>query len=128
MKRTTLAVGLVMAMAIPMSGCRTASVNTPPAALVPGALNTFDSTTYTALASLHAFVDSLNLQITAGTFTPTPAEKALLNQMITDLDAAQVLYASYHSGATTQAVMQTALTKVQNDQNAYNSSVTAGAK
>lgn len=128
MKRTALAIGLVLALMIPMSGCKPASSTTPAAAMVPGATNSFDGATYETLASLHAFVGSLTSQITAGTFTPTPAEKTLLNQMITDLDAAQVLYASYHSGAATQAAMQAALTQVQNDQTAYASSVTAGAK
>ena len=140
MKCTMMTVGLILAMMIPIGGCKTVTANTPPAAMVPGAQNEVDGTTYEVLVSLHAFVDSLSKQAAAGTFTPTPAEKILANQLILDVNATQILYAAYHGalveaakgnivpGAPTEAQVKASLAKATADQSAYAASVTAGAK
>jgi hypothetical protein len=104
-------------------GCKTATSTTPPAALAPGALNVFDSATYEALAAAHAF--ALSASTNAATLTVT--EKSDLNTFITALNAADILYAAYHSGAATQAQMQTSLNSVTTSQATFSASVT-GAK
>lgn len=125
MIRTAFAAVLFLALSV--TGCKTTST-TPANAIAPGATSAFDSATYETLASVHGLVVSLTQQITAGSLVPTAAEKTALNQIITDLNAADIVYAAYHAGTLTQAQMQTSLTAVQNDQTALTTAITNGAK
>lgn len=103
-----------------MLGCPSATSTTPPAALAPGALNQFDQSTYQALAAAHAFATTA----AANGSSLSASQKAALNNLIQALNAADVLYAAYHSGAATQAAMQTQLNAVTTAQASYASAVT----
>lgn len=103
-----------------LSGCVHSGIVTTP---IPGAVNQFDSDTYQTLATAHAFVESIKLN----SKTLSANEKAIVNQLIVDLNAADALYSAYHTaGAPTsqQSAVQTAVAKVQGDQQvAINSGV-----
>jgi hypothetical protein len=95
---------------------------TPP---VPGAINTFDSTSYRALMDAQAAINSFKADIASGKLTETPTIKTVLNQVIQDYDAADALWQQYHASAGTaaQPPVQAAITKLQTDINGL-----AGAK
>lgn len=126
MNRTFLSAILISGIFV--TGCKTPTSTTSANAIAPGATSLFDSATYESLASIHALVASLTQQISAGTLAPTSTEKAALNQIITDLNTADIAYAAFHAGVTTQAAMQSLLTTVQADQVALATAVTNGAK
>lgn len=102
-----------------LAGCKVATVTTPPAALIPGAINQFDQTTYQALTAAHAFAQ----QAASNPSILSVPQKTILNQFILDLNSADTLYAAYHSLQATQAQMQAALTAVQTDQAMFASGV-----
>jgi hypothetical protein len=108
---------------IPICGCGAVKTSTPSAALAPGALNQFDSDTYRSLASAHGLAQSA----AGSASTLTQAEKAALNQFIQYINLADTLYAAYHTGAATQAAMQTALDNVSSSEASYTATIT-GAK
>jgi hypothetical protein len=60
----------------------------------PGAVSTFDSTTYDALLTIQAGIESAKTQ-----FGSNPAAKAPLNAVIQAYDAAQASYKAYHTAA-----------------------------
>jgi hypothetical protein len=91
--------------------------------LIPGANNQFDQDTYRALATAHAF--ALQAQQNAVQNPPSATQKAILNQFITDLNTADVIYSAYHALQATQAQMQAALDKVKADQASFS---TAGVQ
>jgi hypothetical protein len=84
---------------------------------VPGAINSFDSTTYRALMDAQAAINSFKADIASGKLTETPAIKTALNQAIQDYDAADALWQTYHStgGTSPQAPLQAAVTKLTAD-------------
>ena len=115
---------LVLAACLCLVGCATATAPTPPTApLIPGAANQFDQDTYRALATAHAF--AVQAQQNAVQNPVSATQKTILNQFITDLNAADVLYSAYHAGAATQASMQASLNQVKTDQANFS---TAGVK
>jgi hypothetical protein len=124
----TLSIALLVGSIVSLSagslaGCKTATATTPPAALAPGALNQFDSDAYQSLSAAHAFAGSAS----ANASTLTPTEIAALNTFITALNAADLLYISYHNGQATQVAMETSLNNVTMTQAAFSATVT-GAK
>lgn len=122
MKKTlNLAFGLCLSIAI--FGCGAVKTSTPPAALAPGALNQFDSDTFRALATAHAFAQSAASNAAALTQT----EKSALNRFIQYLNLADTLYAAYHAGTATEQAMQTALNAVNTSEASYTAMIT-GAK
>jgi hypothetical protein len=115
---------LVLAACLCLVGCVTANSPTPPTApLIPGAANQFDQDTYRALATAHAF--ALQAQQNAVQNPISSTQKTILNQFITDLNAADLLYSAYHALQATQAQMQAALNTVKTDQANFS---TAGVK
>lgn len=94
-------------------GCHKAVASAP----VPGAVNTFDSTTYRALMDAQAAINSLKGDIAAGKLAETPAMKTALNQAITDYNTADALWQTYHSSASTaqEPALQAAINKLQTD-------------
>lgn len=123
MKRILSALILSAAFLAP-TGCKTASTTTPPAALAPGALNTFDQQAYQTLAAAHAFVATASAKAS----TLTPAQTQALNMMIQAVNVAQTVYIAYHSGTETQGNVQNELNSVSTAQTTYANSVVAGAK
>jgi len=109
---------LLFCLLLPL-GCRPATSNTPPAALAPGALNQHDQDFYTALSAAHGFALSAALQAEV----LTPAQKAALNQFIISLNAADLLYAAYHTGSASQSSMQSSLNSVSTAQANYSKTV-----
>jgi hypothetical protein len=108
MKKAFLSVCLCLAL----SGCR-ASSPTPP--LAPGAVNSFDQTSYQALMAAQASLTSLKQSVA---LDPALAPlKAPLGQAIQDYNLADVAWQTYHASATAanQAAVTAALTKVQTD-------------
>lgn len=109
-----------------LGGCKAASAPATPAPPITGAYNSFDSTAYETLATAHAFVASL----ISNAATLTAPEKTLLNQLTTDVNAAESVYVAYHTGlqvgaaTTTEAQVQTALNLIATDQANLNNSIT----
>lgn len=95
---------------------------------VPGAINTFDSTTYRALSDAQAAINSFKADLAAGKLTETPAIKTALNQVIADYNSANALYQAYHAsgGGTATAPIAAATTQLQTDVN--NLAATGGTK
>jgi hypothetical protein len=93
-------------------GCIKATAPTPP---LPGALNSFDQTSYqtlvTAQASLNDFKASVTKDPNLATLKPA------LNQAVQDYDIAEVAWQTYHAAASAvnQAAVTAALDKVQGD-------------
>lgn len=112
---------ITLLLAICIIGCHPASAPTPP--LAPGALNSFDQTSYTALMTAQASLNSLKASVQGN--SSLSSLTVPLNQAIADYDIAQTAWELYHASATTanEAVVTTALTKVQTDVTNLNSAV-----
>lgn len=99
------------------------NVTAPPAPLITGANSQFDQNAYQTLVTAHAFVTSVK----GNSAKLTPTEKTTFNQLIVDLNAADVLYKAFHTAGAPvaqQAQMQAAVDKVSTDQQqAINSGV-----
>lgn len=119
MKKVLTSLLLSCALVLGTSSCAKTTATTPPAALAPGALNTFDQIAYQTLAGAHAFVATAS----ANAATLTAAQKSALNVMINAVNVAQVAYISYHNGNETQAAVQVALNAVASAQTTYANSV-----
>jgi hypothetical protein len=97
-----------------MTGCKTATTTTPP--LAPGALNSFDQTSYQTLMAVQAAYNSL-----LGSYKANPTGlanlKAPLDQIAQDYNLAELAWQTYHAAATAanQTAVTSALTKVQTD-------------
>ena len=113
MKRLVL---FLVLLTLPLGTVGCAKKATAP---VPGAINTFDSTTYRALMDAQAAINSFKADVTSGKLPETPAIKTALNQVISDYNAADQLYQAYHAsaGTTPQAPVQAAVTSLQTDIN-----------
>jgi len=94
-KITTLLLALTLLAAL---GCAK-KVSAP----VPGSINSFDALSYQTLMDVQAAITAVKLDISSGKFAPTPAQKAVVNQAITDYDLAEAAWHAYHSGATGDA-------------------------
>jgi len=112
MKATVLAICLCI---LPI-GCKPATSTTPPTALVPGALNSFDQSSYMALMAAQASLNSLNASYKANP-TALASIKTVLDQAAADYNVAELAWQAYHAAATTanQNAVTSALTKVQTD-------------
>lgn len=104
---------LCLCLMLPL-GCKTATTPTPP--LAPGALNTFDQTSYQTLLAVQAAYNNLLASYKANP-TGLAALKAPLDQIATDYNLAELTWQTYHAAATAanQAAVTAALTKVQTD-------------
>lgn len=103
---------LAAALCLPLAGCANRQ---PVSAPIPGAINAFDSNAFQTLATTHAFVVSVKSH--ADTLTPT--EKAILNQLIVDLNTADAVYKVYHNAGapvSQESNVSAALSKVNADQ------------
>lgn len=77
-------------------GCGAVNAPTPPTAPpISGAVNQFDSDTYRALTTAHAFAQ----QAASDPSTLNPTTKTILNQFIADINAADALYSAWHTAA-----------------------------
>jgi len=75
---------------------------------LPGAINSFDSTTYQTLMDAQAAINAVKADVASGKLVPTPIQKSVLNQAISDYDLAQAAWHAYHSGATSDTAGLTA--------------------
>lgn len=112
MKRVLLALCLCI---IPI-GCKPATSNTPPAALVPGALNSFDQTSYQTLMAVQATLNSLNASYKSNP-TGLASIKSALDQATSDYNIAELTWQTYHAAATpeNEQAVTTAIAKVNSD-------------
>ena len=110
------------------AGCPKNGGTTIPTAAPTGSLNTFDATTNETLQAIHAFVASMVAQNNSGAITLTISQKALLNQLVTDVNTADVIYQAWHNAGGTGATapVSTAINKAQADQNALNTAIAGG--
>lgn len=113
-------------------GCGAVNAPTPPTAPpISGAVNQFDSDTYRALATAHAFAQ----QAASDPSTVNSTTKTILNQFIADINVADALYSAWHTAAVAAAASATplpdstqlsaAVAKVKVDQNNFS---TTGVK
>jgi hypothetical protein len=119
---------LLVAGALTLTGCAKAPPTTPPVAPPVGSLNSFDSTTNETLQALHAAVASFVADNNSGKFVLTASQKSLLNQVVTDLNTADLIYQAWHNagGTEAQAPVTAAVSKVQTDQTALNAALQGG--
>src|SRR6202044_3829469 len=101
MKKITTVICLAVALAFPV-GCKTATSTTPPAALAPGFSSQADQTMDQVLVGAHSFYNSLQSQVGAGTYVPSPSELTALNNFGVALNAAEAIYIAFHNGTATQ--------------------------
>jgi opacity protein-like surface antigen len=109
-KRALIAVTLItLAMA---AGC--AKHVTAP---VPGSLNTFDSYAYRVLADAQAAINDFKASVASGKVPETPTLKTVLNQAITDYNAANMAYQAWRAagGNGMTAPIAAALNQVNAD-------------
>ncbi len=90
MKIAMVAVTLI-AMTL-ATGCAKKAV-----APVPGQLNTFDAYAYRVLADSQAAINDFKASVASGKVAETPALKTVLNQAITDYNAANMAYQGWHA-------------------------------
>lgn len=108
-----LTIALAVCLLLATTGCPRVKANVPAQALPPGALNSFDATTYETLNAMHSFVVSQQAQIAAGSYKPSAPEVNALNVLIAALNAADLTYAAYHNGVATQAAVEAQLAQVR---------------
>jgi Na+-translocating ferredoxin:NAD+ oxidoreductase RnfC subunit len=127
MKRR-LAIVLVSLLLVAGVGCAKKTTTSTPTAPPTNSLNSTDATLFETLAPIHAFVASMQQQNQAGTITLTANDKVLLNQLIADVNAADLLYQAWHAAGATGATTQinAAITKAQTDQTTLNAAIQAG--
>jgi hypothetical protein len=116
MKRLVIALVLLCAV-----GCK------QPKTLPPGALNTFDANSYDTLMTTKAVLATLKVdepQISA----QVPEFKAILNQAISDYDAAETSWQLYHAGAGTATSVSTSLASLAADILKINGLIPKGGK
>lgn len=124
MKR--LAIGILSLALLGLPGCKTATTTTAPQTLAPGYLNSADEVMGETLVGAHAFYVTIQQDVANGKYAPSAAEKTALDNFATALNAAQVLYISYHAGVATQAQAQNAVNSVTIQQTALQSTLTGG--
>ena len=126
MKHKLTASILTLLLAISV-GCAKRTSTSPPAPPT-NSINTVDAKLNETLQPIHAFVKSLVEQNNAGTVTLTANQKALLNQLVTDVNVADALYQAWHNAGATGPTTQVnaAITKAQTDQANLNAAIQGG--
>lgn len=105
---------LAIFLALPIVGCKT--VTGPPPPLAPGYTNSFDQSAGQTLAAAHALVAKAITDYPSLTPPQQAVEKPILNTFVTAVNTADSVYLAYHSGAATQAQVQTQLDAVSTAQ------------
>lgn len=101
---------LLLCLLLPLSGCPSSNAPTPP--LAPGAVNSFDQTSYTALLTAQASYNSLLASYRANP-TVLASLKAPLDAAATSINLAEIAWQTYHAAAVAgaaTAAQQTAVT------------------
>jgi len=115
---------LVLALAAGM-GCAKKTVTAP----LPGAINSFDQTSYQTLMDAQAAINAVKADAASGKVTLTATQKSVLNQAISDYDLAQASWSAYHSGATADtAGLTSAINQIVADIAALASKIQSGGK
>ena len=128
MTKRSRSIATIVLLLLLTAGCaHNTSTSTPPAPPA-NSLNATDATINQTLQPIHAFVASMVQQNNAGTVTLTANQRSLLNQLVTDVNAADALYLAWRqagaTGSTTQ--INSAITKAQGDQAALNAAIQGG--
>lgn len=84
---------------------------------IPNQINTFDGWAYRSLYDAQAAINSFKADIQSGKVTETPTLKTIVNQMITDYNAANMAYQAWHAagGSGPTAPVADAINKVNSD-------------
>ena len=125
MRKVILAIALTASMMMPV-GCVKTNTGTPTQALAPGYQNQADQVMGQTLVAAHTFYTTIQQDVATGKYKPSPAEKTVLNNFATTLNAAQTVYISYHAGAATQAQAQAAVNAVQAQQTSLQATLQGG--
>ncbi len=104
---------LAIFLALPLTGCPSASTATPPAAVAPGYVNQADQQMGQILAGARSFYVTIQQDSLAGKVTLSPTEKQAFNDFGTSLNLAESVYLAFHAGTQTQAAAQNAVNTVQ---------------
>lgn len=112
---------LLLCVPLMLAGCAKTTGTTPP--LAPGYQNQTDQSMGQALAAAHSFYQTIQQDVTAGKFVPSPTEKTALNDFAASLNVAQPLYLAYHAGTATQAQAQAAVNDVIAKQSALQAQI-----
>lgn len=92
---------LLSVLAIPLTACTNpANVTQPPAALAPGYATVQDQQIGQAIQGATGFYTAIQNDVSAGKYTPTPAELTGLNAFGRALNAAKALAQTYHNNPT----------------------------
>ena len=89
-------IAMVLVLAT-LAGCRH-NPATPATPVPPGAINQLDATSFRVLSDAQAAINSVKADVANGTVTLAPAQKTVLNQIISDYDVAEGLAQAYHAG------------------------------
>lgn len=114
---------LLFCLLLPLAGCPSTTQTTPPAAIAPGYTSTFDQTAGQTLAAAHALVKKAVADYPTLTMGQQAKEKPVLNAFVLAVNTADAIYLQFHSGAATQAQVQTQLDAVAAAQTNYTNQV-----
>jgi cytochrome b561 len=96
-------------VALPLAGCKPVTATLP-----PGALNTFDASSYESLMVAQATLNALKVQAPA-IEQSVPQFKGVLNQAINDYDIAETAWQAYHATGANANGVTVALTTLATD-------------
>lgn len=99
-----LKIVLLLILAAGMFGCATK----PASPTLPGAINSFDQTSYQTLMDAQAAIAAVKMDVSSGKITLTAGQKSVLNQAISDYNVAEASWQTYHAGATNNVADLTA--------------------
>ena len=122
MRKRSITLAVMVLVVAALIGCAN---QTKPATLPPGALNTFDATSYESLMGAQAVLNSVKADI--GKLPPEA--KPALNKAIASYNAAEAAWQAYHAaGGGNTAAVNAAITQAVADVAALVTAFTAGAK
>ena len=103
----------ILLVLVLLAGCAKHAVQAP----IPNQINTFDGWAYRTLYDAQAAINSFKADVASGKVAETPTIKAIVNQMITDYNAANMAYQAWHAagGAGATQPVTDAINKVNTD-------------
>jgi len=109
-----------------LPGCKTVTSSTAPQTLAPGYSNAADEAMGETLVGARNFYVTIQADVVSGKYTPSAAEKTVLNNFALALNSAELIYKAYHTGSATSAQAQAAVDAVTVQQSTIQATVTGG--
>lgn len=125
-KKTAIILACILLPGLALSGCKPATNSTAPAAVAPGYQNATDQQLGEIIAGATGFYNRVQADIQAGKYQATSTEVTALNSFALTLNTAKIVYGQYHAGTATLAQAQAAVSQVQQQQTALQSTLTGG--